>query len=218
MAGLPQAKVVYLLRAGKPCFFPCPLTPWTVTLSPAHCFLSGGISALENSVFCVTPAAAPPAIPHIPVSSCPDGAGCQPGPPLVRGDTGLRTAKGGSRKREANVPPWSESWGLSWWGLQYMQWGGVSPREPAQAGHVRRFHSYGDMPYNLGLHTPQSVSPYIWQKTLLALRKARITDRQTKVEANLQCNHRAGGGGQDCSVCADFPARGTSCRAVQGGE
>lgn len=77
MAGLPQAKAVYLLGAGKPCPSPCPLTPRTVTLSPAHCFLSGGISALEDSVFCVTPASA---IPHIPVSSCPDSAGYQPGP------------------------------------------------------------------------------------------------------------------------------------------
>lgn len=75
--GFPRPRLVYLLGAGKPCPSPCPLTPRTVTLSPAHCFLSGGISALEDSVFCVTPASA---IPHIPVSSCPDRAGYQPGP------------------------------------------------------------------------------------------------------------------------------------------
>lgn len=112
MMEFPQARVVYLLGTGRPCLSPCPLTLWTVTLSPEHCFLSGGISALEDSVFCVTLTIAATAIPHIPVSSCPDSAGHQPGPQLFMERQGLRTATSGSRKWEANVPLWSEPWGL----------------------------------------------------------------------------------------------------------
>lgn len=37
--------------------------------------------------------------------------------------------------------------------------------------------------------------------------------KQANIEANLQCGHRVG---QDCSICANFPAHGTSCRVEQG--
>lgn len=145
-------------RGRKALLFSWPLTPWTMTLSPVHCFLSGGISALEDAVFCVTPAAAHTSISHIPVSSCPDSAGYQPGPRLFVERQRLRTAKGGSRKWEAIVPPWSESRGLLC-GARGVCSEQCTHREPAQDRHVRRFHSEGDTPFDLGLHPPQLVSP-----------------------------------------------------------
>lgn len=154
MAGLPQAKVVYLLGAGKPCLSPCPLTPWTVTLSPAHCFLSGGISALEDSVFCVTPASA---IPHIPVSSCPDSAGHQPGP-LRFVERWAEDSRGWKQEVGSYCSSLVRVSGL-FCGACVCAVGQRTPREPAQGRHVRRFHLDGDTSYNLGLQSPQSITP-----------------------------------------------------------
>lgn len=104
--------------------FSWPLTPWTMTLCPVHCFLSGGISALEDSVFCATPAAAHTAISHIPVSSCPDSAGYQPGPRLFVERQGLRIAKGGSRSGKL-LFLLGQSLGPLLWGLRCVQWSSV---------------------------------------------------------------------------------------------
>lgn len=139
MAGLPQAEAVYLLGAGKPCPSPCPLTPRTVTLPPAHCFLSGGISALEDSVFCVIPTSA---IPHTPVSSCPDSAGYQPGPPRL-----VERWAGGSKGWKQEVGSYCSSLvrvsGLFCGACNVCS----TPREPAQGRHVRRFYLDGNLDF-----------------------------------------------------------------------
>ena len=98
--GFPQSYLPDLGRKAQS--LSLPPWPWKVTPSPVHCFLSGGISALEDSVFCVPPAAT---IPHILVSSCPDSSGYRPGPWPFMERTAAEDAKGGGRKWEAL---WSE--------------------------------------------------------------------------------------------------------------
>lgn len=167
-------------------------------------------------MFCVTP---PTAIPHILVSSCPDSTGHQPGPRSLVERQGLKTAKGRSRKWEANAPPWSEPWGL-FCGACSVCSGPCELREPAQGGRVRRFHLDGDRFNGRKGTTVDSLIDFsldLMQDTPGA-KEGKRPDRQANIEATLQCGHGAGAGGQHCPTCANSPAHGISCGVAQGGK
>lgn len=145
-------------------------------------------------MFCVTTPTAATAIPHILVSSCPDSTGHQPGPRSFVERQGLRTAKGGSRKWEANAPPWSEPWGLFCGDCSVCS-GPCELREPAHGGRVRRFHSDGDRFNGRKGTTVDSLIDFSLDlmQDPPGAEEGQSPDRQANIEAALQCGHGAVG-------------------------